>query len=418
MLGQQPVGHRTLGERGAGQQVGDAAIEQEVGLRGVAQHQQAGLLAGQCNAGEVDMRRDVLVAHGHQRVGIGQVALVAHQRAAVALRVVVLGLGEAVVDEEGRPALQAAGQGVDEGLGLPVDLGHGTGHEAGLHRRAQRAVAVFEREARAARHHAALAPGLAVEGDQLHRHRVQHLVADDDGLDLLGQRVQPVDAARPAGQPLALALAQFGRQLDDAVAQRADAQLVEGGQQLRGQRTGAGAELHHFVAAALGQGLGQRPGQCAAEQRRHLGRGDEVRTLARQQAELAAAAGVIPQAGLVERQGHEAVEGQPAAVPGDLGMQFVEQRHRAFTQASNSAAGIGAPTSSPWNCWQPQPASSCHCAAVRTPSAVTVRPRPTAICTMARVMAWAPASSGRRPTKLWSILSLSSGSSVRWASEV
>jgi tRNA nucleotidyltransferase (CCA-adding enzyme) len=77
-----------------------AAVQQEARLRGVAQHVQAGVLRGQRDAGEVDVGGDVLGAHIGQRVAVGAVGAVAHQRAAVALRVVVLGFGEAVVDEE------------------------------------------------------------------------------------------------------------------------------------------------------------------------------------------------------------------------------------------------------------------------------------------------------------------------------
>ena len=118
--------------------VEQAAVHQEARLRGVAQHVEPGVLAGQRDGAEVDMRGDVLVADVDQRVGVGQVGAVAHQRAALALRVVVLGLGETVVDEEGRAAPQRGGQRAHEGLGLRVDLGHGAGHEGPVDRRAQR----------------------------------------------------------------------------------------------------------------------------------------------------------------------------------------------------------------------------------------------------------------------------------------
>ena len=57
------------------------------------------------------MGGDVLAAHLHQRVAIGQVALVAHHRAHVALRMVILGLREPIVDEKGRAACQFVTQG-------------------------------------------------------------------------------------------------------------------------------------------------------------------------------------------------------------------------------------------------------------------------------------------------------------------
>jgi hypothetical protein len=72
-------------------------------LAGVAQHRQAGVLRGQGDAGEVDVGGDVLLAHVRQRVVVHAVRAVAGQRAHVALRVVVLGLGKAVVDENAAP---------------------------------------------------------------------------------------------------------------------------------------------------------------------------------------------------------------------------------------------------------------------------------------------------------------------------
>jgi hypothetical protein len=52
---------------------------------------------------------------------------VAHQRAADALGQVVLGVGETVVDEEGRAAFEAVGEGANKGFGLRMDLGRGAG---------------------------------------------------------------------------------------------------------------------------------------------------------------------------------------------------------------------------------------------------------------------------------------------------
>jgi hypothetical protein len=68
------------------------------------------------------------------------VRAVAHQRAGVALRVVVLGLGKAVVDEERRTraaALKQPGHGGDEGLGLRVDFGDVVVRAIDFNRRAQ-----------------------------------------------------------------------------------------------------------------------------------------------------------------------------------------------------------------------------------------------------------------------------------------
>ncbi|MNT98047.1 hypothetical protein D3C72_2405410 [compost metagenome] len=54
-------------------------------------------MRGQRHGGEVDVRGDVFEPHRHQRVAIGQVALVAHHGAHVALGVVVLAFAKTVV---------------------------------------------------------------------------------------------------------------------------------------------------------------------------------------------------------------------------------------------------------------------------------------------------------------------------------
>ena len=175
-------------------------------------------------------------------------AAMAHQRAAGALRVVVLGLGKAVVDEEDRAAREAVGERGDERLRLRVQLGRAAGGKrrrraavapSSADRPGERAaVARARRRARARR---------AVEVEQLDRHRVEHLVADDDAAHRLGQRVEPAHAVAERARRLALALAQRRRQLDDRVAAHAIAERAE---QLGRERAAAGAELPDLVAAA------------------------------------------------------------------------------------------------------------------------------------------------------------------------
>jgi len=75
---------------------------------------------------------------------------------------------------------------------------------------------------------------------QLHRHRIEHLVADDHAGHRIGQRVEPAHALAERRERLALALPQRARQVDDAVALHP---LAQGPQQLRGQRARAGAEF-------------------------------------------------------------------------------------------------------------------------------------------------------------------------------
>ena len=145
-----------------------------------------------------------------QRVGVGAVRAVAHQRAAVALRVVVLGLGEAVVDEEGRAARQAVGQRAHEGLGLRVDLGHGSRAGPDLDGRAQVGGPVAPGEAlaagarRRARASAAVRSAAAAPAwRRAPRCRRTHAVASRSG-----SRSSQCTRSAEGGERLALALAQ------------------------------------------------------------------------------------------------------------------------------------------------------------------------------------------------------------------
>ena len=171
----------------AAEQLDDAAVDQEARLRGVAEDLEAGLLRGQRDAGEVDVRGDVLRADVDERLGVGAVRAMAHQRAARALRVVVLGLGKAVVDEEGRAAPQALGQAGDEASACGCISVVAAGAESRRRPAARRSPgrsapgerrAAPSRARRGARRRARASAG-AVEMKQLDRHRVEHLVADD-----------------------------------------------------------------------------------------------------------------------------------------------------------------------------------------------------------------------------------------------
>src|SRR5664280_2675640 len=188
---------RALPRDGCGEQLDDAAVDQETRLRGVAGDVETGVLRGEREAREVDVRRDVLVADVAERIGVGAVRAVAHQGAAAALRVVVLRLGKAVVDEERQTAPHALGQAGDEGRRLRMDLGRRAGAEAGRERRppVARAVGPGERGVSvAAARDAALEPRRAVEVQQIDRHRIEHLVADDDAVEHIGPGIEPAHA--------------------------------------------------------------------------------------------------------------------------------------------------------------------------------------------------------------------------------
>jgi hypothetical protein len=137
-------------------------------------------------------------------------------------------------------------------FGLRVDLDDGAGHEAGVggrvDRRAQRRRPVGPGEGRfgaaPGTNHAALVPLPAVPVQQLHRQRVQHLVADDHAVQPLGQRGMPFDALADGRQPRALARMKRPRQFHHVVAAQRRAQRFD---QLRCQHAGAGAELPQLV---------------------------------------------------------------------------------------------------------------------------------------------------------------------------
>ena len=109
--------------RGGLQGIGKAAIEQKVGLRGVAQHFHARILCGKGNAGEVDMGSNVFVTNIQERVAVGLVRLVAHHGAGDALLVVILGFWKTVIQQKHRATLQTIRQCADKRLALLVNFG-------------------------------------------------------------------------------------------------------------------------------------------------------------------------------------------------------------------------------------------------------------------------------------------------------
>ena len=149
----------------------------------------------------------------------------------MALRVVVLGRGKAVVDEERRAAMQRLREGGDEGLRLRVDLGHGAGRERAVVRWAQRRSAGRTTPAHAA------ASSATPRSNQARRQQASSCTGIASSTSLptttasmrAGQRSSHCTRSPKPRQPLGLARAQRGRQLDDAVATQLRAQCVEQG---------------------------------------------------------------------------------------------------------------------------------------------------------------------------------------------
>jgi hypothetical protein len=110
-------------------------------------------------------------------------------------------------------------------------------------------------------------------------HDVEHLVADHEAADLLGQRVDPLEAAdvvrEALGEELALALAQVGAHFEQEVALRRLAERFQFRVEVGREQSRPGTELED-VAANDVHHLHRLQREAAREHRRDLGRGDEV----------------------------------------------------------------------------------------------------------------------------------------------
>jgi hypothetical protein len=164
-----------------------------------------------------------------------------------------------------------------------------------------------------------LAPAGGALAHQVHRHRVQHLVAEHHAVPRVREAVQP-HHLRETAQQLLLAGAQFARQFHDGVLLQRDAGGRQFGQDVEGQLAGAGAELED-ARRALSDNSGCHVGQRGAEQRRQLGGGCKIAILA----QLGGAAAVIAEIGGVQRQLHVAGEGNGARRALDFGGDQVLQ---------------------------------------------------------------------------------------------
>jgi hypothetical protein len=133
-------------------------------------------------------------------------------------------------------------------------------------------------------------PGAGRPHEQLHRHRVEHFIADDHPGHRVGQLAHPMHLAAPARQGVALPLAQAARQVDDGVAPHP---LAQRPQQLGRQRAGTRAEFPDLVGAGGRQRIGDLRGQGLAEQRGHLRRRHEIAAGRGHLPELARRVGVI-----------------------------------------------------------------------------------------------------------------------------
>src|SRR5258706_9943344 len=114
---------RTVLRRGARHHLGNAAIDEELRLAGVAGDFQPALARGLGNGAEIDVAGDVLQSREEERIGVRAVAGMAHERPILALRMVILPLRKAVIDEKSRALFQHACERAYESLRGQLDLG-------------------------------------------------------------------------------------------------------------------------------------------------------------------------------------------------------------------------------------------------------------------------------------------------------
>ncbi len=302
------------------EQLGDSQVHQPVGLRRIAHEAEATLQAGAQDSAEVHVRCDVLQAGPEERIGMRAMPVVAHERAGAALGMVVLPFSEAIVDQQHDPTLQHGRERAHQRTGGEAYFAHVRSRrveseccmqELWIDNRT-----VFESELTIAQNHTALDGDRVVPGHQMHRQRVQHLVAEDHAGESIRQPIQPLhtgcEPVRQPPQQFALPRAQLRAHLEDEVVLGRATKRIERTQQIGGHAPGPRSELQD-LAATRTQHLADLASQRGAEQGRHLGRCDKVTACT----QLASAGDVIAKARLVQGHVHVAIEAEPAAARGD-----------------------------------------------------------------------------------------------------
>jgi hypothetical protein len=122
-------------------------------------------------------------------------------------------------------------------------------------------------------------------------------------------------------QECALSLPQVRTHFENEISLRHRALRGELVEQIGRHHTGACAEFENRAAAYVLQDFAALVREAAGEQRRHLGRRDEIAA----RAELGRAGAVITEARLVQRHLHEALEAEPAAARVDLFPDAMDQ---------------------------------------------------------------------------------------------
>src|SRR6476659_7834550 len=95
--GERRVMQRVLDVRLA-EHVRDAAVHQELRLRGIAEHFEPGVHRSAGKRREIDVRGDVLLPGMREHVGVRAMAVMAHEGAGRALRMEILAARKAIVE--------------------------------------------------------------------------------------------------------------------------------------------------------------------------------------------------------------------------------------------------------------------------------------------------------------------------------
>ena len=147
-----------------------------------------------------------------------------------------------------------------------------------------------------------------------HRQRIQHLVRKHNAVERRrGRGVEPRDMLDElrhfTRQAMPLPLPQVGAGLEDPVVRRQAVQRPESRQHVGSEASGARADFQDAAAREPAEDRRTLPRDAGTEQRRDLGRRDEVSRCA----ELVRARTVVTEARRIQREFHVALEAEPPA---------------------------------------------------------------------------------------------------------
>src|SRR6266571_359427 len=159
----------------------DAAVDEELRLAGIAEQFQSARARRRRDRAEIDVAGDVLEPRKEEGIGVRMMAVMAHERSVLALRMVKLLFREAVIDEKRRALFQHARKRAHEAPRRQLNLGAKTLWKLERARRIERPARGEPPgpvEAIASHADAAFLDPSALGANHVHGHRIQHLVAE------------------------------------------------------------------------------------------------------------------------------------------------------------------------------------------------------------------------------------------------